>query len=64
MRYKKEWRRIGKVMLIRKVTRIADIEGEKDQAVQLLSQVPLSAILVVRVGCRKSCRWFDSTEFK
>ena len=55
---------MGKVMLIRKVTRIAGIEGEKDQAVQLLSQVPLSAILIVRVGCRKSCRWFDFTEFK
>lgn len=49
-------------MLIRKVTRIADREGEKDQAVQLSSQVPLSAILVVSVVCRKSWRWFDFTE--
>lgn len=49
-------------MLIRKVTRIADIEGEKDQAVQLSSQVPLSAMLVVSVGCRKSRRWSDFTE--
>ena len=42
-------------MLMRKVTRIAGTEGEKDQAVQLSSQVPLSAILVVSIGCRKSC---------
>jgi len=53
---------MGKVMLMRKVTRIADMEGEKDQAVQLLSHEPLSAILVVSVGCRKCGRWFDFTE--
>ena len=53
---------MGRVMLIAKVTRIADIEGEKDQAVQLSSQVPLSAMLVVSVSCRKSWwRWFDFT---
>lgn len=49
-------------MLMKKVTRIADTEGEKDQAVQLSSQVPLSAMLVVIVACRKSCWWFDFTE--
>jgi hypothetical protein len=49
-------------MLMRKVTRIAGIEGEKDQAVQLSSQVPLSAMLAVCVACRKSCWWFDFTE--
>lgn len=53
---------MGRVMLIAKVTRIADTEGEKDQAVQLSSQVPLSAMLVVSVGCRKGWwRWFDFT---
>ena len=45
-----------------KVTRIADIEGEKDQAVQLLSKEPSSAMLVACVGCRKDWWWFDSTE--
>ena len=49
-------------MLMRKVTRIADTEGENDQAVQLSSQVPLSAMLVVSVACRKSSWWFDFTE--
>ena len=42
---------MGKVMLIAKVTRIAEIEGEKDQAVQLLSQVLLAAMSVVSGGC-------------
>ena len=45
---------MGKVMLMAKVTRMADIEGEKDQAVQLSSQVPLSAMLEASVDCRKS----------
>ena len=47
---------MGRVMLTRKVTRIAGIEPVKDQAVQLLSHEPSSAMLVVSVGCRKGCR--------
>lgn len=55
---------MGRVMLIRKVTRMAEMEGEKDQAVQLLSQVPLEAIFLSSVGCRKDveCWWFDFRE--
>jgi hypothetical protein len=34
----------GRVMLMRKVTRMAEMEGEKDQAAQLLSQEPLAGI--------------------
>jgi hypothetical protein len=37
---------IGRVMLIRKVTRMAEMEGEKDQAAQLSSQEPLAGIFV------------------
>jgi len=45
--------KIGSVMLMRKVTRMAEIEGEKDQAAQLLSQVPSAAMLYVSVACRE-----------
>jgi hypothetical protein len=34
----------GRVMLMRKVTRMAEMEGEKDQAAQLSSQEPLAGI--------------------
>lgn len=52
---------MGRVMLMRKVTRMAEMEGEKDQAAQLLSQVPLEAIFLSSVDCRKDieCLWFD-----
>lgn len=52
---------MGRVMLMRKVTRMAEMEGEKDHAAQLLSQVPLEAIFLSRVDCRKDveCWWFD-----
>lgn len=55
---------MGRVMLMRKVTRMAEMEGEKDQAVQLLSQVPLEAIFLSSVDCRKDveCWWFDVRE--
>jgi hypothetical protein len=43
---------MGRIMLMRKVARIADIEGEKDQAIQLLSQLPLFPIFEY-VDCRK-----------
>jgi len=32
---------------------MAEMEGEKDQAAQLLSQVPLEAIFARSVDCRK-----------
>jgi hypothetical protein len=44
---------MGRVISTRKDTRIADREGEKAQAAQLSSQLPLGAMLVLSVVCRK-----------
>jgi hypothetical protein len=41
---------MGRVMLMKKVTRMAEMEGEKAQAAQLSSQEPLAGI-VLRSGC-------------
>lgn len=46
--------KMGRVTLMTKVTRMAEMEGEKDQAAQLSSHVPLAAMLVRSVVCRKS----------
>jgi hypothetical protein len=45
---------MGEIKLMRKVTRMAEMLGEKDQAVQLLSQEP-AAISRVGVWCVCVC---------
>jgi hypothetical protein len=46
---------MGRVMLMKKVTRMAEMEGEKAQAAQLSSQEPLAGIFF-RSSCGVDCR--------
>ena len=50
---------MGEMMLIRKVTTIAEMVGEKDQAAQLSSHVPLADMLVAGVQLSLGSLWFD-----
>ena len=50
---------IGEMMLMRKVTMMAEMVGENDQATQLSSHVPLLAILLAGVQVSLECLWFD-----
>lgn len=50
---------MGEMTLMRKVTMIAEMVGEKDHAAQLSSHVPLADMLLACVWLSLGCLWFD-----